>query len=328
MKISYNWLKDYIDIDLPPDELGDILTNIGLEVEGMDTFETVKGGMEGCFIGEVKTCQKHPNADKLTVTTVDIGTVSDLDIVCGAPNVRTGQKVVVATVGTTLYQGGESLTLKRVKIRGEISEGMICAEDEIGLGDSHKGIMILGEDAEPGTPAREYFNLVADTIYEIGLTPNRIDGASHFGVARDLAAFLNQNGTAKLRKPETGEFSIDNRDFEIGIRIENQEACKRYTGVTIRGITVKESPEWLKTRLLSIGLNPINNVVDISNYVLYELGQPLHAFDADLIKGRTIVVRTMPQGTRFVTLDEVERTLSKDDLMICDSVVRVTESTT
>ncbi len=318
MKISYNWLKEYIDIDLPPDELGDILTNIGLEVEGMETFEPVKGGMEGCFIGKVKTCGKHPNADKLTLTTVDIGAGRDLNIVCGAPNVRAGQKVVVATLGTTLHQGKNSFSLKKVKIRGQVSEGMICAGDEIGLGDSHEGIMVLDKDAEPGTPAREYFNLVSDTVYEIGLTPNRIDGASHYGVARDLAAFLNQDGRAKLKMPPAEGFSIDNEDLKIGIRIENQEACKRYTGVTLSGISVKESPKWLKNRLLSVGLKPINNVVDITNFVLYELGQPLHAFDADRIKGQTVVVRTMPEGTRFVTLDETELILSANDLMICD----------
>ena len=318
MKISYNWLKDYIDIDLPPAELGDILTNIGLEVEGMETFEPVKGGMEGCFIGEVKTCLKHPNADKLFLTTVDIGSERELNIVCGAPNVKAGQKVVVAILGTTLYQGEKSFTLKKVKIRGEISEGMICAEDEIGLGDSHEGIIVLDKDAEAGTPAREYFNLVNDTVFEIGLTPNRVDGASHYGVARDLAAFLNQDGKALLKKPSAEGFSTDNENLKIGIRIENQEACKRYAGVTLSGISVKESPEWLKTRLLAVGLKSINNVVDITNYVLYELGQPLHAFDADLIKGKCVVVRTMPEGSRFLTLDEVERTLSRDDLMICD----------
>jgi len=318
MKISYNWLKDIINFNLPPAELGEILTMIGLEVEGIETFETVKGGLEGCFIGEVKTCEKHPNADKLVVTTVDIGTGRNLNIVCGAPNVSAGQKVVVATVGTTLYQGEESLTLKKVKIRGKISEGMICAEDEIGLGDSHEGIMVLDKDAETGTPAKKHFNIGTDTIYEIGLTPNRIDGASHYGVARDLAAFLSQNGEVKLVKPPADGFSIDNKDLEIPVRIENPEACKRYAGVTISGLKVSESPQWLKSKLLSVGLSPINNVVDITNFVLYELGQPLHAFDADRIRGGTIVVRTMDEGTPFVTLDEVERKLSRDDLMICD----------
>jgi len=318
MKISYNWLQEYIDTDLPPAELGEILTNIGLEVEGMESFETVKGGMEGCFIGEVKTCEKHPNADKLTLATVDIGKEQLLDIVCGAPNVAPGQKVVVATLGTTLYQGENSLTLKKVKIRGEVSEGMICAEDEVGLGDSHDGIMVVDKDAEVGVPARDFFNITTDTIYEIGLTPNRVDGASHFGVARDLSAYLNLNGKASLTKPGVGDFSTDNKDLEIGVRIENEEACRRYAGVTISGISVGESPQWLKNRLLSVGLNPINNIVDITNFVLYELGQPLHAFDADKIKGGTVIVRTMKDETPFQTLDEVERKLSKDDLMICD----------
>ncbi len=319
MKISYNWLKEYIDTDLPPAELGDILTNIGLEVEGMETFETIRGGMEGCFVGEVKTCRKHPDADKLSLTTVDIGTGRLLDIICGAPNVRAGQKVVVATLGTTLFQGEKSFVLKKVKIRGQLSEGIICAEDEIGLGDSHEGIMVLRKDAETGTPAREYFKLATDTVYEIGLTPNRIDGASHYGVARDLAAYLKQNGKATLKKPSAEGFSIDNEDLKIKVSIENQAACKRYAGVTLSGLKVGESPQWLKNRLLSVGLSPINNVVDITNFVLCELGQPLHAFDADKIKGETIVVRTMKEGSKFVTLDEVERKLSKDDLMICDA---------
>ncbi len=318
MKISYNWLQEYIDTDLSPEKLGEILTNIGLEVEGMEAFETVRGGLKGCLIGEVKTCHKHPNADKLSVCTVDIGTGRDLDIVCGAPNVAEGQKVVVATVGTTLYMGDESLTLKKVKIRGEVSEGMICAEDEIGLGDSHDGIMVLDKNTEVGIPAREFFNISTDSIYEIGLTPNRVDGASHYGVARDLAAYLNQYGKTRLTKPSTENFRTDNKDLEIGVRIENEEACKRYAGVTISGIKVDESPRWLKNRLLSLGLNPINNIVDSTNFVLFELGQPLHAFDADKIKGGTVIVRTMKEGTPFQTLDEVERKLSKDDLMICD----------
>jgi phenylalanyl-tRNA synthetase beta chain len=318
MKISYNWLQDYIDIDMTPARLGDILTNIGLEVEGMETFESVRGGMQGCFVGEVKTCRKHPNADTLSLTTVDIGTGRDLEIVCGAPNVEAGQKVVVATVGTTLYKGDESLTLKKAKIRGETSEGMICAEDEIGLGDSHTGIMVLERDAEVGMSAGEYFNLVTDTVYEIDITPNRIDGASHYGVARDLAAFLAQKGPVKLRKPAAVGFNLDNEDLKIGVRIDNPEACRRYSGITLSGLTVGDSPRWLRNRLLSVGLTPINNIVDITNFVLCELGQPLHAFDADRIRGDTVIVRTMEEGTPFVTLDEVERTLGKDDLMICD----------
>ena len=319
MKISYNWLKDYINISQSPAEIGDILTNIGLEVEGIEQVESVRGGMKGCIIGRVKTCKKHPDADKLSLTIVDVGGQRDLNIVCGASNVRAGQKVVVATVGTTLYKGDESLTLKKVKIRGEISEGMICAEDEIGLGTGHDGIMVLEEDAVVGTPASEYFGIRTDTVFEIGLTPNRIDGASHYGVARDLAAFLMLGGPVKLTKPSADNFRIDNRDLPIRVRIENEKACKRYAGVTITDIKVEDSPDWIKKRLLAVGLNPINNVVDITNYVLYELGQPLHAFDADQVKGHTVVVRTMKEGTKFTTLDEVERSLSQDDLMICNA---------
>ncbi|MCK4852682.1 MAG: phenylalanine--tRNA ligase subunit beta [Bacteroidales bacterium] len=319
MKISYNWLKEYISITQTPAELGDILTNIGLEVEGIENFESVRGGLRGCFIGRVNTCEKHPDADKLSITSVDIGGDKDLDIICGAPNVRAGQKVVVATVGTTLYKGDESLTLKKVKIRGEISEGMICAEDEIGLGSRHDGIMVLDKDAVVGTPASEYFDIRSDTVFEIGLTPNRIDGASHYGVARDLAAFLKLKAAVKLTKPTAGDFQIDNHDLPVEVRIENEKACNRYAGITLTGVNVSESPDWLKTKLLSVGLNPINNVVDITNYVLYELGQPLHAFDADQIAGHTVVVKTMDEGTKFVTLDEVERSLSADDLMICNA---------
>jgi phenylalanyl-tRNA synthetase beta chain len=319
MKISYNWLKDYINISQSPAELGEILTNIGLEVEGMEEVESVRGGLKGCIIGRVRTCEKHPDADKLSLTKVDIGSERDLDIVCGAPNVRAGQMVVVATVGTTLYKGDDRMTLKKANIRGKISEGMICAEDEIGMGTGHDGIMVLAEDAVPGTPASEYFGIGTDTVFEIGLTPNRIDGASHYGVARDLAAFLQLVGPVTLSKPSAGDFRADNHDFPVSVRIENEQACARYAGVTLTGVSVKESPRWLKTRLLAVGLNPINNVVDITNYVLYELGQPLHAFDADEITGRTVVIKTLKEGTKFTTLDEVERSLSEDDLMICNT---------
>lgn len=319
MKISYNWLKDYINISQSPAELGEILTNIGLEVEGMEEVESVRGGLKGCIIGRVRTCEKHPDADKLSLTKVDIGSERDLDIVCGAPNVRAGQMVVVATVGTTLYKGDDRVTLKKANIRGKISEGMICAEDEIGMGTGHDGIMVLEKDAVPGTPASEYFGTGTDTVFEIGLTPNRIDGASHYGVARDLAAFLQLVGPVTLSKPSAGDFRVDNHDLPVSVRIENEQACARYAGVTLTGVSVKESPRWLKTRLLAVGLNPINNVVDITNYVLYELGQPLHAFDADEITGRTVVVKTMKEGTTFTTLDEVERSLSEDDLMICNT---------
>jgi len=319
MKISYHWLKDYISISQSPAELGDILTNIGLEVEGIEQVESVRGGLKGCIIGRVQTCEQHPDADKLSLTKVDVGGEKDLNIVCGAPNVRAGQKVVVVTVGTTLYKGDESLTLKKVKIRGEISEGMICAADEIGLGTSHDGIMVLEEDAVAGTPASEYFGIQTDTVFEIGLTPNRIDGASHYGVARDLAAFLKLSGPVTLTKPSVDNFQGDNHELPITVRIENEKACQRYAGVTLTGIRVDDSPDWLKNKLHATGLNPINNVVDITNFVHYELGQPLHAFDADEITGGTIVVKTMKEGTKFTTLDEVERSLSKDDLMICNA---------
>jgi phenylalanyl-tRNA synthetase beta chain len=319
MNISYNWLKQYIDIDLPTEEVGIILTSIGLEVEGIETFETIKGGLEGFVIGEVKTCAKHPNADKLSVTTVDIGTGDILAIVCGAPNVAAGQKVVVATIGTTVYMGNESFVIKKGKLRGEDSHGMICAEDELGLGTSHDGIMVLDPAAVPGTLAKDYFKVSSDQIFVIGLTPNRIDAASHYGVARDLAAYLAQQKSISLKKPSVDAFKIDNTSSAIKVKVENTEACPRYTGLTITGITIKPSPEWLQMRLKSIGLNPINNVVDVTNFILHELGQPLHAFDAAKITGKEIIVKTLPEGTKFITLDKAERTLSESDLMICNT---------
>ncbi len=318
MKISYNWLTDYLN-DIPsPEATAEILTNTGLEVEAVEHMESVKGGLKGVVVGKVITCERHPNADKLSVTTVDAGGEAPIPIVCGAPNVREGQKVAVALVGTTLYMGNESLTLKKVKIRGEVSEGMICAEDELGLGDDHEGIMVLDPDAKIGTPASEYFNITTDHIFEIGLTPNRIDGASHIGVARDLAAFLSQRSNVKLKKPDISAFSIDNSSRPIEVIIDDREGCKRYSGVTISGITIAPSPQWLQTKLRAIGLNPINNVVDISNFVLHETGQPLHAFDADKITGGKVIIKTMPEGTTFITLDEEKRILSEDDLMICN----------
>jgi phenylalanyl-tRNA synthetase beta chain len=319
VKISYSWLREYIDIDLPAKELSDILTNIGLEVEAVESVEAVKGSLEGVVIGEVLSTRKHPNADKLTLAEVNLGNDKKVMIVCGAPNVQTGQKVPVATVGTTLHRGSESLTIKRSKIRGEISEGMICAEDELGLGDSHEGIMVLDANAVPGTRASDYFQVESDVVFEIGLTPNRIDGASHYGVARDLAAHLNQYEPKQASLPDTGHFQIDNEDLVIPVQIENPEACPRYTGLTISGITVGPSPESLQKRLRSVGLTPINNIVDITNFVLMETGQPLHAFDASKIDGRKIVVKTLREGTSFVTLDEVKRTLSENDLMICNA---------
>ena len=319
MKISYNWLKQYIDIDLPPQQVGEILTNTGLEVEGLEETQSVKGGLEGVVIGEVLTCEKHPDARKLSLTTVDVGEGEPLQIVCGAPNVAAGQKVPVARIGTTLWPDDNGFTIKKAKIRGELSMGMICAEDELGLGTSHDGIMILDPGAVPGTPAADYFRLENDYVFEIGLTPNRIDGASHLGVARDLAAFLKQKGESRVRKPSVEAFASDNNDLYIPVIIEEKAGCKRYSGVTIQGLTVADSPAWLQNRLRSVGLTPINNVVDITNFVLHESGQPLHAFDADQIRGRKVLVRTMPEGTPFVTLDGQERKLTASDLMICNA---------
>jgi phenylalanyl-tRNA synthetase beta chain len=319
MKISYNWLKEYLDISMDTKKVSEILTNIGLEVEGEELFESVKGGLEGFLIGEVITCEKHPNAKKLSITTVNVGSNELLKVVCGAPNVAEGQKVVVATVGTTIYMGNDSFKIKRSKIRGEESAGMICAEDELGLGAGHEGIMVLDHNAKVGMAAKDYFRVESDTIFEIGLTPNRIDAASHYGVARDLAAYISQNQKINLRKPLVNNFKIDSTDSKINVSVENNEACHRYSGLSISNIKVDESPEWLKTRLLSIGQIPINNIVDITNFVLHELGQPLHAFDADKITGNEVIVKTLGDGTSFKTLDELERKLSEKDLMICNA---------
>ncbi len=319
MKISYNWLKDYLDINLEPEKVAEILTTIGLEIEGMEEWVSVKGGLEGVVIGEVLTCIKHPGADNLSVTTVNAGKGEPLHIVCGAPNVAAGQKVPVATIGTIVYKGEESIEIKKSKIRGELSEGMICAEDEIGLGTSHTGIMVLDKDAKPGTPASEYFKIEKDTVFEIGLTPNRIDSGSHFGIARDLAAYLTINDASfkgRAQLPSVDNFKPDNHDNQYQVIIENTTACPRYTGITISGVTIRESPEWLKNKLRSIGLNPINNVVDITNFVQNEVGQPLHSFDADAIEGRKVIINNLPDKTRFITLDCVERSLSSKDLMI------------
>lgn len=319
MKISFNWLKEYIDTDLSLKEISGILTSIGLEVESIEPFETVKGGMEGIVIGEVLKCRKHPDADKLTVTEVNVGGEKTLQIVCGAPNVAEGQKVPVALVGTTLYKGEESFVIKNAKIRGEFSEGMICAEDEIGLGTSHEGIMILDKSAIAGTPAKKYFNVETDYTLEIGLTPNRIDAASHYGVARDLAAYLAVMGKGKLHLPSVEEFKTDNTKLHIPVEIVNPEACFRYAGLTVSDVKVGPSPQWLQNRLLAIGQRPINNIVDITNYVLHEVGQPLHAFNADKIKGQKVVVRTLKENSTFTTLDEEKRKLAADDLMICNA---------
>jgi phenylalanyl-tRNA synthetase beta chain len=320
MKISYNWIKDYLKLDIDPHKLSEILTGIGLEVEGVEEWESVRGGMKGILVGEVLTCKKHPDADKLSVTTVNIGLPEPLHIVCGAPNVAAGQKVPVATVGTTVFKGDQSLEIKKSKIRGEFSEGMICSEDELGLGTGHEGIMVLDSNAKPGTPASEYFGIEHDTVYEIGLTPNRIDSGSHYGVARDLAAYLNLNtgNGFKAIRPLVDNFKPDNNSSGFEVIIENKVDCPRYTGITISDVKIAESPEWMKTRLRSVGLNPINNVVDITNFVQLEIGQPLHAFDADKITGKKVIIKNLPDKTKFATLDEVERSLSGRDLMICN----------
>ncbi len=320
MQISYNWLKNYLNIDIEVDKVSTILTDIGLEVGGVEEVQSIKGGLEGLVIGEVLTCERHPNADKLSKTTVNVGGEEILPVVCGAPNVAAGQKVVVATVGTVLYDGDESFTIKKSKIRGEESRGMICAEDEIGLGTSHDGIMVLPADVQVGTPAKDYFEVETDVVFEIDLTPNRVDSASHYGVARDLAAYLKSIGEdVTLNLPSVDDFKVDNNDFPVEVVVESQEACPRYCGVTISGVTVQESPDWLKNKLKLIGLSPINNIVDITNYVLHELGQPLHAFDGDEIKGNKVVVKTLPEKTKFTTLDDLERELSDKDLMICNA---------
>lgn len=319
MNISYNWLKDYLDFDLQPDEVAAALTSIGLETGGVEEVQTIKGGLEGLVIGEVLTCEEHPNSDHLHITTVNVGGAEPLQIVCGAPNVAAGQKVVVAVNGTKLYDGDECFTIKRSKIRGVESNGMICAEDEIGIGTDHAGIIVLPADAVVGTPAKEYYNVKSDYVLEVDITPNRVDATSHFGVARDLAAYLKQNGKpANLKRPNVDAFKIDDETPAIEVVVENTEACLRYSGITIKGVTVKESPEWLQNRLKVIGLRPINNVVDVTNYILHGVGQPLHSFDADKVKGNKVVVRSAKEGSKFVTLDGVERTLTDRDLMICN----------
>ncbi|TCK83680.1 phenylalanine--tRNA ligase subunit beta [Albibacterium bauzanense] len=316
MRISYNWLKDFLKIDKSPEELSEILTNIGLEVESVEEVEDIPGGLAGLVIAEVLSCEQHPNADRLRITTVNNGNESPLQVVCGAPNVAKGQKVILAGVGTTVFPlEGEPFKIKESKIRGELSQGMICAEDEIGLGKSHDGILVLPSDAKVGVLAKDHFNIQSDSIFEIGLTPNRSDAASHLGVARDVAAFLRKD----FKLPDVSAVGFDDSQNEVKVSIEDEAACPRYTSLTIKGITVKESPEWLKNRLLAIGVRPINNIVDITNYVLHELGQPLHAFDADQIVGKQIIVKTLPEGTSFITLDEIERKLSSNDLMICDT---------
>jgi phenylalanyl-tRNA synthetase beta chain len=314
MNISYNWLKNYISIDDSPEQLAAILTQIGLETGGIEEFSSVKGGLKGFVIGEVLTCAKHPNADKLSVTTVNIGQDEILNIVCGAPNVATGQKVIVATVGTTIYSDQGSFEIKKAKIRGEESAGMICAEDELGIGTSHAGIMVLPNDVVIGTPASEYFKIENDIVMEVDLTPNRIDAASHLGVARDIAAYKD----IKYNFPDISAFKVSKNSYKIDVEVPATDACPRYSGICMDNIKVGESPEWLKNRLKAIGLSPINNIVDVTNFVLHETGHPLHAFDGDKIKGNKIIVKPVAEETKFITLDGLERSLQNKDLMICN----------
>ncbi|WP_026704993.1 phenylalanine--tRNA ligase subunit beta [Flavobacterium soli] len=320
MKISYNWLKQFIKTDWNSEETSALLTDLGLEVEAVEKYQSVKGGLEGIVVGHVLTCVQHPNADRLKVTTVDLGDGVPVQIVCGASNVAAGQKVPVATIGTTLYdKDGNSFVIKKGKIRDQESHGMICAEDELGLGTSHDGIMILDSDLAPGTPASKVFNIENDEVFEIGLTPNRADAMSHMGVARDLrAGLLQKNISTELITPSVSNFRIDKRILKMDVSVQDSKLAPRYCGITISNITVKPSPQWLQNRLKAIGLTPKNNIVDVTNYVLHELGQPLHAFDASKIKGNKVIVKTVEAGTKFTTLDDVERTLHEEDLMICD----------
>ncbi len=321
MKISYTWLKNYIDLDFDPEVVSVMLTDCGLEVEGMEKVQSIKGGLEGIVIGEVKSKIQHPDADRLSCTTVDVGADDLLHIVCGANNVEAGQKVAVATIGATLYMGDDSFKIKKSKIRGELSEGMICAEDELGLGTDHDGIMVLDPEAKIGSPAKEYFKVEDDYVFEIGLTPNRADATSHIGVARDLVAVINHLHPEKnlsLKLPSVEGFKVDNTSRHIDIVIEDEQSCPRYSGLTISEIEVKESPEWLKNNLRSLGLKPISNIVDITNFVLHETGHPLHAFNADKVKGQKVVIKKLAKDTPFITLDEEERKLSENDLMICN----------
>ena len=325
MNISYNWLKRYIATDLPAEKIAEILTDIGLEVEGFEKIETVKGGLRGVVVGEVVTCADHPDSDHLHVTAVDVGAAEPLQIVCGAANCRAGLKVLCATVGAVLYPDGgdEEFKIKRSKIRGVESLGMICAEDEIGVGSSHDGIIVIPADKAPapGTPAAEYYNLTSDYVMEVDLTPNRIDAASHFGVARDLAAYLDCHLDHKeVRRPAVDAFRPDRADGAIEVEVVDLQGAPRYSGLTIRGVKVAPSPQWLRDRLETIGVRSINNIVDITNYILHGIGQPMHAFDLKAIEGGRIVVRTCPEGTPFTTLDGVERKLNEADLMICDAV--------
>jgi len=319
MKISYNWIKQFLKIDLPSAEVSDILTDLGLEVEIVEKYQSVKGGLEGVVVGHVLTCEKHPDADRLNITTVDLGEGTPVQIVCGATNVAAGQKVPVATIGTKLFdKDGNEFEIKKGKIRGQESHGMICAEDELGLGTSHDGIMVLDSNLKPGTPAAKVFNIENDEVFEIGLTPNRADAMSHMGVARDLrAALIQKNASLELITPSVSKFKVDKRTLKIDVDVKDSSLAPRYCGVTISDVTIKPSPSWLQNRLKAIGLTPKNNVIDVTNYVLHELCQPLHAFDAAKINGK-VTVKTVEAGTKFVTLDDVERTLHEEDLLICD----------
>lgn len=320
MNISYKWLKEYVDFDMTAEEVAAALTSGGLEVDGVEEVQSIKGGLAGIVIGEVLTCEPHPNSDHMHVCTVNIGTEEPSQIVCGAPNVAAGQKVVVATLGTKLYDGDKEFTIKKSKLRGIESCGMICAEDEIGIGTDHAGIIVLPAEAVPGTPAAEYYHLESDYIIEVDITPNRADACSHYGVARDLYAWLVQNGKqTSLHRPSDEAFKVDNTDLNIDVEIINEEACPRYCAVTVKDVTVKESPEWLQNKLKTIGLRPINNIVDITNYIMMAYGQPLHCFDAYMVKGNKVVIKSMPEGTPFVTLDGVEHKLSERDLAICNA---------
>ena len=320
MNISYKWLKEYVDFDLGAEQVAEALTSIGLEVGSVEEVQAIKGGLQGLVVAEVLTCEPHPNSDHMHVCSVNIGAEEPVQIVCGAPNVAQGQKVIVATLGTKLYDGEECFTIKRSKLRGIESLGMICAEDEIGIGTSHDGIIVLPQEAKVGTPAAEYYGIESDWVIEVDITPNRADACSHYGVARDLYAWLVRNGhKTALHRTDVSSFAADNNDLDIDIFVENAEACPRYCGVTIKGCEVKESPEWLQTKLRTIGVRPINNVVDVTNYVMFAYGQPLHCFDADMIEGKKVVVKTMPEGTPFVTLDGEEHKLSERDLAICNA---------
>lgn len=320
MNVSYKWLKEYVDFDLTPQEVEQALTSTGLEVDALEEVQTVKGGLKGLYVGQVLTCEMHPNSDHLHVTTVDLGNGEPRQIVCGAPNVAAGQKVIVADLGCVLYNGDDSFTIKKSKLRGVDSFGMICAEDEIGVGTSHDGIIVLPEDAPVGQPAAEYYHLESDWVIEIDITANRSDALSHYGVARDLYAWLKRNGyQTSLHRPSCDGFKVDNEDLPIDVKIENTEACKRYACLSLTDCEVKESPEWLQNKLRVIGLRPVNNIVDITNYVMMAYGQPMHCFDADMVAGNQIVVRTQPEGTKFVTLDGEEHTLGEHDLSICNA---------